>query len=376
MKSVGIISEYNPFHSGHRYQIEKARELSGADCTIAVMSGNFVQRGDVSVFSKYERARCAVLGGADIVFELPAYFSLKSAEGFAKGGIAMLKALGADAVSFGAESDDLTLLKETAKILKEEKGDFKSVLKEALKSGKSFAAARSDALSSVFRDGAAAILKPNNILATEYLAAMNELEFTPEVIPVKRVGAEHDSDNATQYIASASHIRKMLSKKEDISQFVPTLPDGDAVYLKDFEKLLLYSVITACEGEKITGAGDGLWQRILSAPKESLDSLLAHAKTKRFALSRIKRFLINLMLHNTLPDNLSPTYLRILALNQRGAAFIKENAKNFTLPIILKPAAIPQSDPIFMLERRASAIRALICKDTKDDTLMSPLFIK
>ena len=135
MKTAGIICEYNPFHTGHKYQIEKAREMSGADCVVAVMSGNYVQRGDVSVFSKYERAKSAVLGGADIVFELPAYFSLKSAEGFARGAVYMLGAMGVDAISFGAECDNLSLLKETAKIIKEEKSDFKTHLRENLKSG-------------------------------------------------------------------------------------------------------------------------------------------------------------------------------------------------------------------------------------------------
>ena len=374
MKSVGIISEYNPFHNGHRYQIERAREMSGADCAIAVMSGNYVQRGDVAIFSKYERAKSAVWGGVDIVFELPAYFSLKSAEGFAKGGIFMLKALGVDAVSFGAECENLSLLKETAEILKAEKGDFKKILKEGLKSGKSFASARSDALSHVFKKGKEIVLKPNNILATEYLAAMDFYSYSPEIYPVKRVGTGHDTDEISGEFSSASNIRKMLLKGEDAGAFVPALPSAKPIFLKDFEKLLLYCTITlSC---KPSGGSDGLYERIVSANKENLEGLLMSVKTKRFALSRIKRYLVNLMLQNSLPENLEPSYLRVLALNKRGAEFLKDNSEKFTLPVISKPSAIPESDPIFALERRGSRIRALVTDDTKDDIYMSPIFVK
>lgn len=374
MKSVGIISEYNPFHNGHRYQIAKARELSKADCVVAVMSGNYVQRGDVAIFSKYERAKSAILGGADIVFELPAYFSLKSAEGFARGGVSMLGALGIDAISFGAECENLSLLKETAEILKAEKGDFKKILKEGLKSGKSFAGARSDALSHVFKRGEEIVLKPNNILATEYLAAMDFYSYSPEIYPVKRVGTGHDSDEVSGEFSSASNIRKMLLKGEDTEKFAFSLPQDKPIFLKDFEKLLLYSAITLSSSP--SGGGDGLYERIVSADKESLETLLMSVKTKRFALSRIKRYLVNLMLQNNLPENMEPSYLRILALNSKGAAFIKENGEKFTLPVISKPSQIPESDEIFALERRGSLIRELIASDTKDDIYMSPIFIK
>ena len=375
MKTVGIICEYNPFHTGHKYQIEKAREMSGADCVVAVMSGNYVQRGDVSVFSKYERAKSALLGGADIVFELPAYFSLKSAEGFARGAVYMLGAMGVDAISFGAECDNLSLLKETAKIITEEQSDFKTHLRENLKSGKSFAAARSSAFSSVF-GGENLILKPNNILAVEYISALESFGIKAEIYPVLRKGCDHDSEDTSENFASASNIRKMISKGENAEKFAPYLPDEKPIFLKDFEPFILYALKTATE-EKLSlldGGSDGLWQRILSLKSESLESLLADAKTKRFALSRIKRLLINLLINNNLPHNLSPSYLRALAMNETGASFLKEG--NFSLPVIVKPAKIDKDDKIFALERRASSVRSLADGFSKDDIYMSPIFIK
>ena len=220
MKSVGIISEYNPFHNGHKYHIENAKKLSGAECAVAIMSGNYVQRGDVAVFSKYKRAEIAVRCGIDLVIELPAYFSLKSAEGFARGGVSLLHAMNVDYISFGTETDDLNLLKESAKVLKEEKGDFKTVLKEHLSKGKPFAAARQAAFNSVFKKGSDIIMKPNNILATEYLAALSTLKSDMKPIPVKRAGTDHDSENTNGNFSSASNIRKLLAKCGDVSLFV------------------------------------------------------------------------------------------------------------------------------------------------------------
>lgn len=376
MKSVGIVCEYNPFHNGHRYQIEKAKALSGADCTVAAMSGNFVQRGDVSIFSKYERAKSAVLGGADIVFELPAYFSLKSAEGFARGAVSMLHSLKCDAISFGAECDNLPLLQKSAQVIKEEKGDFKAILKENLKSGKSFAAARSSAFSSVFKNQENVILKPNNILAIEYISALDSLGSNMAIYPVKRIGTEHDSPDISGNFSSASNIRSLIASGKSAEEFAPALPKENPVFLKDFETLILYALKTATP-EKLTslhGGSDGMWQRIISSNAKTLDSLLLSAKTRRFALSRIKRFLLNLLINNTLPENLEPTYLRILALNEKGAAFIKEKSEDFSLPVITKPSRIDKNDKIFALERRASAVRSLVDKTTRDDVYMSPIF--
>jgi len=378
MKSVGIVSEYNPFHNGHKYQIEKAKEISGAECVIAVMSGNFVQRGDVSLYSKYDRAKIAVENGVDLVIELPAYFSLQSAEGFSEGAIKILDALRCDAVSFGCETDDINLLTKTATLLKEEGADFKKILRSNLKKGNSFAASRQEAFSTSFPEGAAVIMKPNNILATEYISAAKKINSDMTFFPVKRIGAEHDSSETENTFSSASHIRTLIKNKKSAENFVPSLPDNTPVFTEDFEKYILYAVISATDNilQSISGGNDGMWQRILSFNGTTYEELLLHIKTKRFALSRIKRYVMNLFIGNTLSSKLSPTYLRPLALNSKGAAYLKENISSFKLPVYTKPSKIPSDDAIFSLERRASRIRSLVDNKVRDDIYMSPLFIK
>lgn len=378
MKSVGIICEYNPFHNGHKYQIEKARELSGADCVIAVMSGDFVQRGDVALFSKYERAKIAVQNGIDMVIELPSYFALKSAEGFAEGGVKILSAVCCDGISFGCETDNLTLLSNTASLLKNESEDFKKILRQKLKGGNSFAASRHGALSFFFPEGAAVIMKPNNILAVEYIAAAKKIDTNINFYPVKRVGAEHDSSETNNFISSASHIRTLIKNKKNADKFVPSLSYSNPVFTEDFEKIILYCIKSATPErlQNIAGGGDGLWQRIYSYDGNSYEGLLEYVKTKRFALSRIKRYIINLLIGNDLPKDMTPSYIRPLALNEKGAAYLKENISKFSFPVYTKPSKIPADDLIFTLERRCSRIRSLVDTRVRDDIYMSPLFVK
>ena len=372
MRAVGIVAEYNPFHNGHKYHIEKAKEKSGADCVVAVLSGSFVQRGEPAVFSKHARAAAAVRGGADIVFELPSYFSLKSAGGFAKGGISLLMAASVQSIAFGAECDDTEALKEAARLLKNESHAFKESIKRHLKAGASFALARDAALREISPQSAKILESPNNILACEYIMAMESLGFKANVYPILRRGALHDSDIADSSFASASFIRRGMQDGSDMSPFVPELPNEKPVFTEDFEKLLLYALKTADNIHKIPDTSDGLSERIMSLRAESLQDVYAGLKSKRFAMSRIKRVLMNILIKNDLPKNLSPSYLRILALSDAGAAYIKEIKNNCPLPIVTKPAMYKENDSIFELEKRASDIRSIISGGAPDITV-SPI---
>ena len=372
MKAVGIVAEYNPFHNGHKYHIEKAKEKSGADCTVVVLSGSFVQRGEPAVFSKHARAAAAVRGGADVVFELPAYFSLKSAGGFAKGGIFLLMAAGVSGISFGAECDNAEALEETARLLQNESHAFKESIRKYLKTGASFALARDAALREVSPQSAKVLESPNNILACEYMIAMESLGFKADVYPILRRGATHDSNGSDGRFASASFIRRGIQKTGSISPFVPEVPNEKPVFIEDFEKLLLYAVKTVDNIKRIPDTSDGLAERIMSLRAESLREIFEGLKSKRFAMSRIKRVLMNILIKNILPNNLSPSYLRILALNDVGAAYIKEIKNNCPLPIVTKPALYNKSDSIFELEKRASDIRSIISGGAPDITV-SPI---
>ena len=371
MNAVGIVAEYNPFHNGHNYNIEKAREKSLADCVIVVMSGSFVQRGEPAVFSKHSRAAAAVRGGADIVFELPSYFALKSAGGFAKGGVSLLSAAGVKSIAFGAECDDTQLLKETGKLLAHESRGFKDNLQKKLKEGVPFAEARASALRQISAECAAVLESPNNILACEYISAINKMGCGAEPIAIKRRGAAHDSGRTDGSFASASFIRDELKNGKDVLAFVPGLPSEKPVFIKDFEKLILYAVRTSNleELRRIPDTSDGLAERIMSVTAENLSDLLEGIKAKRFAMSRVKRVLMNLLIKNDLPSHLSPSYLRILALNDTGAAYLKEIKDTCPLPVITKPALYKAQDSIFELEKRASDIRSVISGGKPDITL-------
>lgn len=374
MNAVGIVAEYNPFHNGHRYNIEKAKEKSGADCAAIVLSGSFVQRGEPAVFSKHARAAAAVRGGADIVFELPSYFALKSAGGFAKGGIELLNAAGVQSIAFGAECDDINALKETGRLLMSESHAFKEKMQKYLKEGLSFASARAKALQEISPQSAKILTHPNNILACEYLSAMEKTGSGAKPYAVLRRGVQHDADSAKDGFASASYIRCKIQKGEDISPFVPCLPDEKPVFIEDFEKLLLYSLKTADNIKDIPDTSDGLAERIMSIRAGSLCDILKEAKAKRFAMSRIKRVLMNILIKNNLPKDLSPSYLRVLALSDTGAAYLKEIKDNCLLPLVTKPALYKEKDEIFELEIRASDIRSII-SGGKADITVSPVKI-
>ncbi len=224
MKITGIIAEYNPFHNGHAYQIKALRQETGADFVIAVISGDFVQRGEPAIIDKYARARMALLGGADLVIELPVLFSCASAEYFAAAGVALLTGLGCvDILCFGAETDCLALLTETADLLTAQPEGFRTALLAGLKSGLPFPKARAAALSDYYFKQHAAhfpgidrseyeqiLTSPNNILAIEYLKAIKQLSspLTPYVI--KRQGAAYHDSDINQPYASASAIRRLL----------------------------------------------------------------------------------------------------------------------------------------------------------------------
>ena len=215
MKAVGIVAEYNPFHSGHRYQIRKIREIFGAETPVAaVMSGDFVQRGEAASYDKFTRAEAAVRGGVSLVIELPLPWSLSSAESFARGGVGLLGAAGViDALSFGSESGDLSALEKTAAVL--DTPEFAEALKRELTGGTPFAAARARAARALLGESAAVLDTPNDLLAVEYIRAAAKLGYIFDYTPVRREGSTHDG------AGSASELRALLRAGESLAGRVP-----------------------------------------------------------------------------------------------------------------------------------------------------------
>ena len=220
MKIVGLITEYNPFHAGHLYHMQQARELTGADYCVVLMSGSFVQRGEPAIFDKYLRTKTALLAGADLVLEIPAAFSTASAHEFAAYGVALLSAIGVDAVVFGSECGQIEILKQAAYALNHESAEFQERLRKGLKAGLTYPQARAKALE--MEDTWASVLSsPNNILGIEYLRAAEDLHSPMEFYTISRKGSGYHEDTlADANFPSASAIRGIirnsLSKDKDL----------------------------------------------------------------------------------------------------------------------------------------------------------------
>lgn len=337
--NFGIVCELNPLHKGHKYLFDSCKEDGSA--VICALSGNFVQRGEFAVYNKYKRARTAVENGADLVIEIPALCTIQSAQGYAKAAVQILEATGVcDCLAFGAECDDVKALKAVANEIKEKDG----LIKEELKKGISYPAARKNAVNSPILD------TPNNILAIEYLTYTSL-----EAKAIKRIGKGHDTDDE-EY--SASEIRKHLN-------------DDEISSMKNCEKAILYKLRTmnAEDFLQIEDVSEGLENRIVSAVADSLslEELYDNIKTKRYTHSRIRRIILRAYLGITKDMPNEPKYLHILAFNNKGRELLSEMKKSASLPIITKYGNIASNDvkELFDLESKFTDIYNLGYKKIK-----------
>ncbi len=336
MKTYGIICEYNPFHNGHIYQIEETRK-QGATHIVAIMSGNYVQRGDVAMIDKFARAKTAVANGVDLVVEMPVVYSLSSANFFARAGVMMLGALGCvDGISLGSECGDIELLKNAA--MASINASKPEKIKPLVEQGMSFPQAIQQAIALEYGPIIASVFdSPNNTLAVEYLKAIKLLNLEFETFTVKRKGAEHDSADPSEGIASASLIRSMIEDGKDISPYVPKETAEIAkkkkkkellAYFDNLERELLY-VLRSMIPPAIAECPDvdpALANFIFRAgiDAKSLDQFLEITGTKRYTAAKIRRVLLNLYIGTKASDlMIMPPYGRILAFNDKGSEILK-----------------------------------------------------
>ncbi len=317
--TLGIIAEFNPFHSGHSFLFQKAKEISGADEIVCVMSGNFIQRGGPAVFDKWERAKNAVENGADLVLELPTVFASASAGYFAKGGVEVLEGLGAvDALCFGSESGDIDKLTQAAKTMKMVEENRGGEIRTLLKEGMSYPRARQEIFQEAFHDGDIA-KEPNNILALEYLMISQLPAFA-----VKRDGEGH--------LESAAKVRAKLFA-EDPERFLRM----ESRYFDMVRTAIIRS--DAEELEKIASAGEGLGNKLKKDIRyaDSLSALVKRSRSKRYTETRISRLLAQLVLgvDGEVLRRAKP-YLKPLAFNEKGAAIIRDvkNKELNTIPFV------------------------------------------
>ncbi len=347
MHISGIIAEYNPFHNGHAYQIDTARAL-GATHIVAVLGGAFTQRGECAAVDKFVRARAALLGGADLVIELPLPYAVSSAERFAFGGISLLDALGCvNTLVFGSESADISLLTQAAKALDDT--SFPAALKEHLRHGLVFPKARQLALAQTADANCAALLsQPNNILGIEYIKWLLRKNSAITPVAIARTGAHHGSDVTSDDIASASLIRKRMHAGQVWQTYVPAqaavlyadeLAKGHApCSLVPLERAILarLRIIRREELLSLPDVTEGLEWRILKAvhTAQSLDELYGLIKTKRYTLSRIRRIVLCAYLGITSElQRTDPPYLRILGFNERGREILSRAKDTVALPM-------------------------------------------
>ena len=256
MKIVGLIAEYNPFHNGHQYHIEKARKITGADAVIVVMSGDFVQRGTPAIMPKHLRTEAALKGGASVVIELPVCYATGSAEYFAYGAVSILEKLGCvDAICFGSECGSIEVLQDLAKIIHNEPKQYKESLNLYLRQGDSFPLARQKAMKDFLKSNVAnSILgEPNNILGIEYLKALYRLDSNIKPYTIQRVGSHYHDDYLQNTFSSASAIRKAMKlDKLDLKKQIPEscallLEEAYGhrypIYTNDFSLLLKYKLL-------------------------------------------------------------------------------------------------------------------------------------
>ena len=352
--NVGIVCEYNPFHLGHRKQIDSIREKFGANTgIICAMSGNYVQRGHPAVFDKTIRAEAAIRCGADLVVELPVTTSLSSAEGFAAGGVAVLSRL-CDGLCFGAETADLRQLLGTAEELLSE--DFPKLLRRELDTGRSFPAARQAALEKMGLPGAI-LESPNNILAVEYCKAILRQSSPMQPLPIFREGSYHAKE-ADFENPSATSLRIRLQNGLEISEYLPE-PAGRVFAgapihtLEAGQRAVLSRLRTMedAEFEALPFGSEGLWRKLMreSRTQATLEAIAAAVKSKRYTRSRIDRMILCAFLGITAPMlEAEIPYVRVLAFNDRGREILSGTKKDgFFLN-----AGQPAPHPLWEMEKR------------------------
>lgn len=377
MKAVGLVTEYNPFHNGHLYHLNKAMELTGADISVAVMSGDFVQRGEPAVLDKYTRASMALNSGVNLVVELPVNYAVSSAESFAAGALKVLDYIKADSIAFGSESGDIERLSKLAHILCDNEDVLYKEISKYTANGISYAAARQKVVEKLMdKDTAAMLTSSNNILAVEYLKAIIKNNYAIKPYTVQRQGdAYNDTDIRSDY-ASATALRGNL-KTDNISKYIPVkaglilssntnyiYPDDitealftrllDILFASNYDKNVFIEnvmqypdVSKEIAGRLCKSAMDMITRTVPQWAGSKYDgafsfgSLCEHIKTKEVTLSRIKRALIRIMLgldnkHMEKYDN-SP-YIRVLGFDKKGQEYLSYIRKKVEVPLITKTA--------------------------------------
>lgn len=370
MKIVGIVAEYNPFHNGHKYLIEQARK-SGAEKIVAVMSGNYVQRGDTAIISKFQRTLQALENGVDLVCELPTYWAMANAQKFSQGAIEVLENIGVDTLIFGSECGNIEKIIETAYCIRS--NEFSRCMRENLDNGLTPAKARENAVETLIGNGEL-LRTANDTLAVEYVCAAKTLNSKMKFFAVKRTGTQHDSNIINGEFCSASELRRMIlsGKIEKCRKFMPQksydilieqYDNGKISSIISLEKTILSSLRTMSQAEykALPDISEGIENRLYNAARISrnFEELMNYSATKRYTNARLRRLIISAFLKvraEAIPETVP--FIRILGCNVNGADVLKNARKISKIPVIMRSTAL-KGNLTFEFENKATDIYAL-----------------
>src|SRR5690606_1625396 len=379
MRSVGVVVEYNPFHNGHLYHIQSAKQLSKSDITIALMSGNFLQRGEPALVSKWARTKMALHAGVDIVIEIPYAFAVQQAETFAFGSVYILDALKCNGICFGSESGDVNHFVNTYTFLEQHRDSYEHYIRTFIKEGVSYPTALAKAFDKLQPDKDMIDLsKPNNILGYHYYAAAKRLHSSLDFYTVKRKNAEyHDQDFSNATIASATSIRKALQQNGNLSDVEPYLPKSTTSELESYHAnygqfhdwevywpLLQYQLFSHNETSlrEIYEVEEGIENRLLRAAKSanSFETFMQIIKTKRYTWTRLQRMCVHI-LTNTPKSFIhslgeTPSYARLLGMSEAGRVYLNQIKRKIEIPLVSKVSAF--DNEMIQLDVKAANVYA------------------
>ncbi|NMV52909.1 nucleotidyltransferase [Lactobacillus reuteri] len=368
MKAVGMVVEYNPFHNGHRYHLQQAKKISGADVTVAVMSGNFTQRGEPTIVDKWSRARTAVMNGVDLVIELPVFYAVQPAHRFAGGALSLLNALGVDSIVFGSEHPEW----DFAHLVKAEEAFNQESFN---KYNATYATQFNQQLK---EQTGVTLIDPNDILAFAYTKAKINQGYHFELLPIKRQGSNYHDQQIKGKIASASAIRQAISEKGDYRQAVPqvmgdilatinNIPSWTELYPL-LRNQLIQAPISTLQSTYLMA--EGLEYRMKEAAQRSLDfnSFMKFTKTKRYMYAHLLRVCLYTILQITqeeLDEHSKHPYLHVLAFNKQGREYLHQVKKQLDLPLITKVDQ-EMRDQLLNLDYRAGKLYQLFTPIEQD----------
>lgn len=348
MKNYAIISEFNPFHNGHAYLIQKCRE-HGATHITAVMSGNFVQRGEPAIFPKHTRALTALKNGVDLVIELHLPFAVSNAQQFAENGTAVANAMSCvDCIAFGSECGDIKLLNELSSLIISE--NFQKKLREQISTGINYPSALTNTMKMLNPLLVPLMSEPNNILGIEYIKALKKLSSDIKPVTFKRIGNAYNDTSASSEFASAASIRKLIHENKSFTKYIPKnsadillseIQQGNTASLSNNERgfILKLRQMSSDDIACIADVNEGLENRIKAAVMNSasLEEITERTKSKRYTYARIKRILLACLLDikkNYLTEN--APYIRVLGFNSRGAEILSCVKRKSLSPVVTK----------------------------------------